>query len=305
MIPTSVVALIEELAGDNASGAVEIAGRGSELLAVFADEAQAEDASSFLRQLATTGKALIRAQPSMASLFNLVNSAIASLEPVQDLGAARQVLKAAAEAYGEELGRRSERVAEQALALLTNGSILLTHSRSSTVLAALLLARERRLGFEVVCTESRPIYEGRTVAARLAQEGIKATLITDSAAGHFVSRADMVLVGADSVSGDGLVNKMGTYPLALAARAQAVPFYALCGTEKFLPADYPFFHIDGQDPQEVWPGHPDEVTVLNLYFDVTPLEYVSGVVTEKGVLSRGQLEDILGRLRVHEMILDH
>jgi len=45
------------------------------------------------------------------------------------------------------------------------------------------------------------------------------------------------------------------------------------------------------------------VTVLNLYFDVTPLEYVSGVVTEKGVLSRGQLEDILGRLRVHEMLL--
>ena len=303
MIPTSVEALIEELAGDNTSGAVEIAGRGSELLAVFADEAQAEDASSFLRQLATTGKALIRAQPSMAPLFNLVNYAITSLEGVQDVGAARQVLKTAAEAYGEELGRRCERIAEQALALLTNGSSVLTHSRSSTVLAALLLVRERGLDFEVVCTESRPIYEGRTVAARLAQEAIKVTLITDSAAGHFVSRVDVVLVGADSVSGDGLVNKMGTYPIALAARAQGVPFYALCGTEKFLPADYPYFHIDSQDPQEVWPGHPEEVQVLNLYFDVTPLEYVSGVVTEEAILSRDALEDVLGRLRVHEMLL--
>jgi translation initiation factor eIF-2B subunit delta len=305
MIPTSLEALIEELAGDNTSGAAEIASRGSELLALFADEAHAQDASSFLRQLVATGKALIRAQPSMAPLFNLVNSAIANLEGVQDVGAARKVLKRAAEAYGEELGRRSERIGEQALALLTNCSIVLTHSRSSTVLAVLLLARERGLDFEVLCTESRPIYEGRAVAARLAQEGIEVTLITDSAAGHGVSRADVVLVGADSVARDGLVNKMGTYPLALAARAQSVPFYALCSTEKFLPADYPYFHIGEQDPQEVWPGHPQEVKVLNLYFDVTPLEYVSGVVTENGILSRAGLEEVLGRLRVHEMLLEH
>jgi translation initiation factor eIF-2B subunit delta len=305
MIPTSLEALIEELAGDNTSGAAEIASRGSELLALFADEAHAQDASSFLRQLVATGKALIRAQPSMAPLFNLVNSAIANLEGVQDVGAARKVLKRAAEAYGEELGRRSERIGEQALALLTDGSSVLTHSRSSTVLAVLLLARERGLDFEVLCTESRPIYEGRAVAARLAQEGIEVTLITDSAAGHGVSRADVVLVGADSVARDGLVNKMGTYPLALAARAQSVPFYALCSTEKFLPADYPYFHIGEQDPQEVWPGHPQEVKVLNLYFDVTPLEYVSGVVTENGILSRAGLEEVLGRLRVHEMLLEH
>jgi translation initiation factor eIF-2B subunit delta len=303
MIPTSVQALIEDLAADNISGAAEIAGAGAEVLALFADEAEAEDAGSFLRQLATTGKALIQAQPSMAPLFNLVNSALASLEGTKDVATARKVLKAAAEAYGEQLRLGSERIAKQALALLTSGSSVLTHSRSSTVLATLLLARRRGLDFEVVCTESRPIYEGRTVAASLAQEGIKVTLITDSAAGHGVSRADVVLVGADSVSGDGLVNKVGTYALALAARAKSVPFYALCGTEKFLPADYPHFHIEEQDPHEVWPGHPPEVKVLNLYFDLTPLEYVSGVVTEEGILSGGALEDILGRLRVHEMLL--
>jgi translation initiation factor eIF-2B subunit delta len=303
MIPTSVEAGIEELARDHTSGAVEIASRGSELLALFADQVEAEDPSSFLRQLATTGRALIQAQPSMAPLFNLVNSSLASVEPAQDVAAARKTLKASARAYGKELGRRSAGIAEQALALLSNGSSVLTHSRSSTVLATLLLARERGLDFQVVCTESRPLYEGRTLAARLAQEGVKTTVITDSAAGHFVSRADLVLVGADCVSMDGLVNKMGTYPLALAARAQAVPFYALCGTEKFLPADYAFFHIDEQDPQEVWTEHPQEVNVLNLYFDVTPLEYVSGLVTEKGILSRGALEDLLGRLRVHEKLL--
>ncbi len=303
MIPTSVEALIEELARDHVSGAAEIASRGSELLALFADQVEVEDASSFFRQLAETGKALIQAQPSMASLFNLVSSAMASVEPVQDVAAARKTLKASIQGYEEELGRRSARIADQALAVLSDGSRVFTHSRSSTLLAALLVARDQGLDFEVVCTESRPLYEGRMVAARLAHEGVKVTLITDSAAGHFVRNVDVVLVGADSVSRDGLVNKMGTYPLALAARAQAVPFYALCGTEKFLPADYPFFHIKEQDPQEVWPGHPQGVKVLNLYFEVTPLEYVSGVVTEKGILSRGALEDLLGQLRVHDMLL--
>jgi translation initiation factor eIF-2B subunit delta len=303
MIPTSVEALIEKLARDHTSGATEIASRGSELLALFADQVEAGDASSFFRQLAATGKALIGAQPSMAPLFNLVSSAMASVEPVQDVAAARKTLKASVQGYGQELERRSATIANQALAVLNDGSRVLTHSRSSTVLAALLLAREQGLDFEVVCTESRPLYEGRMVAARLAQERVKVSLITDSAVGHSVQGVDVVLMGADSVSGDGLVNKMGTYPLALAARAQAVPFYALCGTEKFLPVDYPFFHIDEQDPQEVWPQHPQEVKVLNLYFDVTPLEYVSGVVTEKGILSRGALEDLLGQLRVHEMLL--
>jgi len=155
-----------------------------------------------------------------------------------------------------------------------------------------------------VCTESRPSYEGRTVAATLAQEGIRTTLITDSAAAHFMGRVNLVMVGADSVSRDGLVNKMGTYAIALAARDQGVPLYALCGTEKLLPIDYPYFRIAPQDPQEVWPEHPQGVEVLNLYFDVTPLRYVSGVVTEQGVLTPGELQDIVGQLKMHEMLLD-
>jgi translation initiation factor 2B subunit (eIF-2B alpha/beta/delta family) len=181
---------------------------------------------------------------------------------------------------------------------------VLTHSRSSTVLAALQLAATRGRLVEVVCTESRPSYEGRTAAAALSQEGIRTRLITDSAAAHFLGRVNLVMVGADSVSGDGLVNKMGTYAIALAARDRGVPFYALCGTEKFLPTDYPYFRIAPQDPQEVWPEHPQGVEVLNLYFDVTPLEYVSAVITEQGMLAPGELQDIVGQLKLLETLFD-
>jgi translation initiation factor eIF-2B subunit delta len=304
MIPRSVQSLIGELAADNTSGAVEIATRAAEVLALFAAEADVEDASSFLCQLVSTGKALIQAQPSMAPLFRLVNSVVASAERAPDVDSARRATSTTAQAFGAELRTRGERIARQALSLLASGSSVLTHSRSSTVMAALQFAIAHGRQLEVVCTESRPIHEGRAVAARLAQEGIETTLITDSAAAHLMSQVDLVIVGADSVSMEGVVNKMGTYPIALAARAEGVPFYALCGTEKFLPTDYPYFRIAAQDPQEVWPGHPEEVTVLNFYFDVTPLEYVSGMVTEWGILAGGELDEMLGRLKMHELLLD-
>jgi len=305
MLPRSVQAQIGELADDHTSGAVEIATRAASVLLLFADEAEAEDEHSFRRQLATAGKALIQAQPSMAPLFNLVNSVVAGVQGARDLEAARKLVRTTSEAFRAELGRRSEMIAQRTLSLLPEGCTVLTHSRSSTVLAALQLAANRGRLAEVVCTESRPSYEGRTVAATLAREGIRTTLITDSAAAHFMGRVNLVMVGADSVSRDGLVNKMGTYAIALAARDQGVPLYALCGTEKLLPIDYPYFRIAPQDPQEVWPEHPQGVEVLNLYFDVTPLRYVSGVVTEQGVLTPGELQDIVGQLKIHEMLLDH
>jgi len=305
MLPRSVQAQIGELAADHTSGAVEIATRAASVLLLFADEAEAEDEHSFRRQLATAGKALIQAQPSMAPLFNLVNSVVAGVQGARDLEAARKLVRTTSEAFRAELGRRSEMIAQRTLSLLPEGCTVLTHSRSSTVLAALQLAANRGRLAEVVCTESRPSYEGRTVAATLAREGIRTTLITDSAAAHFMGRVNLVMVGADSVSRDGLVNKMGTYAIALAARDQGVPLYALCGTEKLLPIDYPYFRIAPQDPQEVWPEHPQGVEVLNLYFDVTPLRYVSGVVTEQGVLTPGELQDIVGQLKIHEMLLDH
>jgi translation initiation factor eIF-2B subunit delta len=304
MLPRSVQAQIGELADDHTSGAVEIATRAASVLLLFVAEAEAEDEHSFQRQLVAAGKALIQAQPSMAPLFNLVNSVIAGVQGARDLEAARKLVRTTSEAFRAELGRRSEMVAQRTLSLLPEGCTVLTHSRSSTVLAALQLAANRGRLAEVVCTESRPSYEGRTVAATLAQEGIRTTLITDSAAAHFMGRVNLVMVGADSVSRDGLVNKMGTYAIALAARDQGVPLYALCGTEKFLPIDYPYFRIAPQDPQEVWPEHPQGVEVLNLYFDVTPLEYVSGVVTEQGVLTPWELQDIVGQLKMHEMLLD-
>jgi len=110
---------------------------------------------------------------------------------------------------------------------------------------------------------------------------------------------DVLLVGADSLSTEGLVNKIGTYPLALAARAHQVPFYALCGTEKLLPLGYTLPEQSTKEPKEVWPDHPRRVEVINRYFDLTPWEYLTGIVTEEGVLGPTEVRAIISERRLH------
>jgi translation initiation factor eIF-2B subunit delta len=303
MIPGTVASLIGELAEDHASGAAEIAIGASQALVIFADQAEAENTDSFLGQLVATGRALIQAQPSMAPLFNLVNSALDCVEGVREVEGARDLVRTFAEGFGPQLSLSGERIAQEALSLFPSGCRVLTHSRSSTVLEALQLAAAHGHRLQVVCTESRPILEGRRVAATLSRAGIKTTLITDSAAANFVSQADLVVVGADSISREGLVNKLGTQGVALAATMHGVPLYALCGREKFLPAGYPYLRIEPQNPSEVWPDAPEEVEVVNIYFDVTPLEYFRGVVTGQGILSLSQLEEALAQIKTHDILL--
>ncbi len=303
MIYPSVAALVRQVADDNTSGAVELTIKGAEALCLFADETTAQDLPQFLSEFMTAGRALIRAQLSMAPLFNLVNSVLSSLDAAESVDDGRRIVKAAARGFAADLDVRGDKIALQALPLISDGATVMTHSRSSTVLRTLSVARARGHSFAVLCTESRPIYEGRELAGQLAQRGIDVTLVTDAAVTQFMSHVDLVMVGVDSLSRQGLVNKMGTHGLALAARAEGIPLYALCGTEKFLPSDYPHLEIESEDPQEVWEGYPEGITVLNYYFDLTPLELVSGVVTEKGLLQHAEIYNMLRKLETHRLLV--
>ena len=187
MIPKIVADLIREVAKDKTSGAVELTRKGAEALLLLADQTAAQDTPQLLSELLGTGRKLIEAQPSMAPLFTLVHTVLSSLDAAQDVGEARQAITAAARGFAADLGLRGEKIALEALSLIPNGVAILTHSRSSTVSGALLLAKERGRSFRVLCTESRPLYEGRELARELGQQGIETTLITEAAVAHFMS----------------------------------------------------------------------------------------------------------------------
>lgn len=291
---------IEAIRRDNTSGAVALTVQGTETLAFLAQISQAGSAAEFRAELLETGWALIAAQPAMASLFNLVNAVLLSAEEARDVDAMRETVGERARGFATELEQRGQRIAEAALGLIHDGATVMTISYSATVLTALLRAREAGKRFRALCPESRPQREGVALARQLGDEGIEAVVIVDAAVAHFMSGADLAFVGADSLSALGVVNKVGTYTLALAARAHKVPFYALCGTEKFLPSvRSPHRMIEEREPREVLPQTSANVRAINVYFDLTPLDLLTGVVAERGVLAPQELLSALEAMRIH------
>ncbi len=163
-------------------------------------------------------------------------------------------------------------------------------------------------GISVIANETRPYLQGaRLTAWELVQEGIPCTLITDSMAGHLMSKGevDVVVVGADRIAANGdVVNKIGTYALAVLARRHGIPFYVAAPLSTFDPKIPDGSHIPIEErPADEVTGYrgtrwaPEGVTVRNPAFDVTPAELVTGIVTEKGIASPPYPESIAALLR--------
>jgi translation initiation factor 2B subunit (eIF-2B alpha/beta/delta family) len=184
--------------------------------------------------------------------------------------------------------------------LLSDNMTVFTHSYSSTVVNAILESGRKNLN--IIVTESRPLNEGVKTAKRLVQE-YNVTLITDAQAGYFMNNADIVLMGADSVLSDGsLINKVGTYLIALAAQKQKVPVYALCQTNKFhiKSCNEGAIELEEKESHEVISENIPNVSVRNIYFEITPAELISGIITEEGIL---EPKDIWAKLEKWQKFL--
>jgi translation initiation factor eIF-2B subunit delta len=291
--------LLASITTDNRYGAAQIAERAADLMLKRASAGEPPSPDAFREELLRTGWALINAQPSMAPIVNLVNSVLWKAEESDTPRGLRTAVAQATEEFKRQLKQHALHVAEGALKLIAEGSTIVTLSYSTTVQHALLHAQRAGRRFSVICAESRPVYEGRQTASALAGYGVPVRLVVDTAAVEAVSSAELVLVGADMLSTHGLVNKIGTRALAAAARSAGVPFYTLCGSQKFLPPGFePLEQLD-RPGEEIWPDAPSGVHVRNRYFDTTPLELISGIVTEQGILPVAAIEAWLAATRLH------
>ncbi len=257
-----------------------------------------------MKELQRVGLEIIKAQPAMAPLFNLINNVLLTAEGTGDLKACRVAVKERARDFTRGPEKGWEAMADFAGDLAREGSTILVHSYSATLYRILLALQDRGRRFSVICTESRPLLEGVTLARRLAEKGIHVRLVVDAAAFQLLQQVDLVFVGADTISPGGVINKIGTRGLAMAAQCQDVPFYVLAGTEKCLPMDAPVeLEKEMRPAGEVLEGD-EPLEVLNFYFDRTPLDLVSGVVTEIGVMEPRGLQEYFGDLKIHRALTD-
>jgi len=233
------------------------------------------------------------AQPSMALIHQLAARALqvagAGLVRGDRAVDLRAALAQSCAAERDDLRAARRALAQQAAALvIEDGAWIATLSASGVVEEAVRAVQLAERHPRVLAAESRPRREGRMLAAALAEAGVPVWLVVDAALPLLISQARVVWLGADAVTDRGVINKVGSYAAALAAREHSVPVYALAERRKFLPAATRALTIVEMPPAEVWETPAAGVEPRNVYFELVPLELLRGVVVEDGVLPPGE-----------------
>ncbi|MFB6074763.1 MAG: translation initiation factor eIF-2B [Haloarculaceae archaeon] len=236
----------------------------------------------YLRTLERNSRALVRANPSHASLHTTQREIVEQVREADpaSIDAAKDETAAAIDAVVERVERAKRGAAERAADRLADADVLLTHDYSSTVQMAIDLAVEDGASFEVYATEARPRFLGRkTVRELAAKDAVEAHLVVDSAAGHFLPECDQVVVGMDCIVEDTLYNRVGTYPIAATAADAGVPVTVVGSGAKVIEGGFAFEN-EFRPPYEVMREPAEGFSVENPAYDATPTRLLDAVVTD-------------------------
>jgi methylthioribose-1-phosphate isomerase len=266
------------------------------------------DRSAVLASLAEASASLRTSRPTAVNLFwalDRIERRAQALDSSLSGAKVLDALLAEAHAIAEEDRELCRAIGRHGARLLGDGQGVLTHCNAGalatvdygTALAVIFAAVESGKSVHVYADETRPLLQGaRLTAWELAGRGIPVTLICDNMAAQVMreGRVSAVVVGADRIAANGdTANKIGTYGVALLARAHGIPFFVAAPSSTFdltLP-DGSGIPIEERDPREITHAFgrqtaPDGIDVYNPAFDVTPADLIAGIITERGVIGR-------------------
>lgn len=245
-------------------------------------QAMRSDLLVFLRSAQATQPSMALVHQLAARAFEVADTAVARETNGVD---ARNALVQSIEVERNDLEAGRRAVARTAVELMTERNPwIATLSQSANVRDALLEAQRQSKNPQVLIGEGRPMLEGRDMAATLGLAGIPTWIVVDALLPLLAAGASQVWIGADAVTDRGVLNKIGSYALALAARERSIPVYVLAERRKFIPAVTRALKIQEMPGDEVWEAPPAGVQARNVYFELIPMELIRGVVVEDAVL---------------------
>ena len=274
-------------------------------MALAARQSSATNREALLADLDAAAATLNAARPTAVNLAWAVERMLrtARQETLDTPDAIREALLAEAQALADEDAELNKRMAYNGAELISDGDTILHHCNTGalatvdwgTALGVIFAAHEQGKKIHVLVDETRPRLQGaRLTAWELDQRGIPFDLIVDNAAGHFMrtGQVDIVLVGSDRTAANGdVANKIGTYKLAVVAKENGIPFYPVVPTSTIdLNLDNgDLIPIEERGVEEVVTVFgksiaPAGISARNPAFDVTPHRYVTGIVTEAGIV---------------------
>ncbi len=278
-----------------------------------AREIEVTDRDRFLTQLEKVAETLRTTRPTAVNLFWAIEQMLkAARQTLGTVDYLKEVLLNTAKQINAEDIQTCRAIGDHGLAALPKTPHelrILTHCNAGalatagygTALGVVRSAWSAGRLTRLYANETRPRFQGAKLTAwECVQEGIPVTVITDSMAAHCMNRGmiDAVVVGADRIAANGdAANKIGTYSLALIARAHNIPFYvaAPLSTIDFTIKDGNQIPIEERDPAEIYQiGDtllcPPGVEYYNPAFDVTPAELITAIVTEFGAFAPPQIQ---------------
>ena len=291
-------------------------------LALAAKNSPADDLMALKVDLQTAADLLRQARPTAVNLAWALDRLLAKVTGYTgDVPGLRQLILDAAQQIADQDVEINQRMAEHGAALIEPGETVIHHCNTGalatvdwgTALGVIRMAHEQGKGLHVLVDETRPRLQGaRLTAWELEQYGVPYDIISDNAAGYFLrsGQVQRVFVGTDRTAANGdVANKIGTYMLALAAKANNVPFYVVVPTSTI---DLSLAHgdlipIEERGPEEVLdiqrdgqPLSPAGASARNPAFDITPHELVTAFVTEFGIVTPPYDRNLAAAVRAGE-----
>jgi len=290
----------EKIRNFQIKGARNIAIAAIEALQIHTTQTKAQTKTQLLTELKEAQTIFTTAKKTQPLMRNTLRSIINQTQttPTQNITSLQEAITTTTNQALKDLETSREQTAKNGAKHIQNNTTVFTHCYSSTVTHLLSKAKEQNKTFQVICTETRPAFQGRITAKKLLKHDIETTLIVDSAVRTFIANTDLVIVGAEAITSEGnVINKIGTSNIAVLAQEAHKPFYVVSELLKFDPETLSVVYekIEQRNPDEIWKKAPPKLTIRNPAFDVTPNRYIHGLICEEGIITPQTIPEVVRR----------
>jgi len=288
------MSIVDDIKKMRIRGAGRIARAAIKALKLVSESFEGDDREEFIEYIKSASKILLNTRPTAVSLPNALRYVLFRLLEEYRSGGSLEALKETVNKSVNSFVKLSKnalkKIGEYGARLIDDGDVILTHCNSAAVLSIIIKAKADSKNISVYATETRPRFQGRKTIKVLNKYGVRTTLIVDSAVGYFMNKINKVFVGADAILANGaLINKIGTFSIAIIANEFNVPLYVAAETYKYSP-DSLFgvkAKIEERSPTEVispsFLSRLNYVKVRNPAFDITSPRYITAIISEVGI----------------------
>jgi len=270
-------------------------------LALTAYYSEAKTKTQLITNLNSAADVLRKTRPTAVNLFWAIDRILKKAKTYSGSASLAKIVIEEAEKIAAEDSKVNHQIGKNGEKLFLDGDTILTHCNAGalataeygTALGVITAAWDKGKKIKVIATETRPQLQGaRLTTFELKKKGIPVTLITDNMVGYVMSKGmiDKIIVGADRIVKDAVINKIGTYTIAVLAKEHNIPFYVAAPKSTFdLKSTLKNVIIEQRNPQEITYINskriaPESINVFNPAFDITPLKYVTGIIFEDDIL---------------------